>query len=127
GGSITVAALSFLDLDRSAARRVGKHTNSGTVDAEGTTALHHLDITNTASFKATGGTLTIDSASTIHNTGAGATFEANGGNIVLSGDTVTNTGILNAAAGNTLELINASVTNPGGSITVAALSFLDLD
>src|SRR2546430_11612848 len=79
-----------------------------------------------SSFKATGGTLTIDSASTIHNTGAGATFEANGGNIVLSGDTVTNTGILNAAAGNTLELINNPASNTVGPSHSPAHSVLDL-
>src|SRR4029077_13238610 len=93
GGTVTVAAGSTLDLDSGASITDGALGNSGEVNAEGTTALHHLGITNSGTLEATGGVLTIDAGSSISNTG---TLQANGGELDLTGDTVTNTNALKA-------------------------------
>src|SRR5437879_6643396 len=69
GGVVTVAAGSTLDLDSDASITDGALGNSGEVNAEGTTALHHLGITNSGTLESTSGVLTIDAGSSISNTG----------------------------------------------------------
>src|SRR5207302_7363724 len=78
----------------------------GLTPSEGTNALHHVGITNesAATFEVTGGTTTLDQ---------------NG--------TLTNKGTVEAITGGTLELLNTTVTNTGGAISIDAASTLDLD
>src|SRR5260221_8373258 len=76
GGAITVLGGSTLDLDNGASITDGTLGNSGEVNAEGSTGLHHLGITNSGTLESTGGLLTIDAGSTIVNSG---TLQANGG------------------------------------------------
>src|SRR5947207_238583 len=122
--AVTVAAGSTLDLDNGAAVSDGTLGNAGEVNAEGTTALHHVGITNSGTLESTGGVLTVDAGSSINNSG---TLQANGGELDLTNDTLTNTNALKAINNSVLELTNTIVANLGGAITVAAGSTLDLD
>ena len=61
----------------------GTLTISGILDATGTSAIDDANITNSGTLESTGGTFTIDAASSLTNTG---TLEANGGNLII--DTV---------------------------------------
>src|SRR5436190_894954 len=124
GGAITVAAGSTLDLDTGASISDGTLGNAGEVNAEGTTALHHLGITNSGTLEWAGGVLTIDAVSTINNSG---TLQANGGELDLSNDTVTNTNALKSINNTTLELTNTPSLHDALPISVAAGSTLDLD
>src|SRR5204862_5539544 len=78
GGAITVTAGSTLDLDNGASISDGTLGNAGEVNAEGTTGLHHLGITNSGTLESTSGLLTIDGGSSINNSG---TLQANGGEL----------------------------------------------
>ena len=78
GGAITVLGGSTLDLDNGASISDGTLGNAGEVNAEGSTGLHHLGITNTGTLELTGGLLTIDGGSSINNSG---TLQANGGEL----------------------------------------------
>ena len=71
-------------------------SNAGILDATGSNALHHVGITNTNNLESTGGVLTIDAGSTINN--SFGLLQANGGELDLTGDTVTNTGAAATAA-----------------------------
>ena len=123
GGVVTVAAGSTLDLDTGASISDGTLGNSGEVNAEGTTALHHLGITNSGTLESTGGVLTIDAGSSITNSG---TLQANGGELDLTGDTVTNTNALKATGSGTLKLTGTTVTNSSGTVTVDTGSTLTM-
>src|SRR5439155_5138786 len=102
---------------------VGRLLFASEVNAEGTTALHHLGITNSGTLESAGGVLTIDAVSTINNSG---TLQANGGELDLSNDTVTNTNALKATASSTLKLTGTTVINTDGTVTVDAGSTLML-
>src|SRR5437588_4372243 len=117
GGVVTVAAGSTLDLDTGASITDGTLGNSGEVNAEGTTGLHHLGITNSGTLVSTSGILTIDAGSSIINSG---TLQANGGELDLTNATVTNSNALKAINNSILELTNTAVANLGGAVTVAA-------
>src|SRR5437588_5779082 len=119
GGVVTVAAGSTLDLDTGASITDGTLGNSGEVNAEGTTALHHLGITNSGMLESTSGILTIDAGSSIINSG---TLQANGGELDLTNATVTNSNALKAAAGGTLNLSGTTVINASGTVTVGSVS-----
>ncbi|WP_334405011.1 hypothetical protein [Bradyrhizobium sp. AZCC 2289] len=124
GGAVTVDAGSTLDLDNGASITDGTLGNAGEVNAEGSTGLHHVGITNSGTMESTGGLLTIDAGSTINNTG---TLQANGGELDLTNDTLTNTNKLRAINNSILELTNTTVANTGGVVTIDAGSTLDLD
>ena len=127
GGVITVDALSTLDLNGGDSITGGTLGNSGLVDATGTNGLHGIAITNAsgATLELTGGVLTIDgSNATFNNVGL---LEANGGGLDLNTDTLTNTGTLKATDTSVLELTSTTVTNTNGTVTVDALSTLDLN
>ena len=77
----------------------------------------------------TGGTLTIDPATLINS----GTLEADGGELDLTGETVTNTGSLQAVNHGTLQLTDTTVTNtdgvtgdPFGTVTVGSGSTLEM-
>ena len=55
GGAITVLGGSTLDLDNGASISDGTLGNAGEVNAEGSTGLHHLGITNSGTLESTGG------------------------------------------------------------------------
>ena len=54
------------------------------------------------------------------------TLEANGGELDITNEPVTNTGTLQAIDDSTLKLISTTVTNNGGTVTVESGSTLDL-
>ncbi|HTB01764.1 MAG TPA: autotransporter-associated beta strand repeat-containing protein, partial [Bradyrhizobium sp.] len=126
-GTVTVDALSTLDLNGGDSISNGTLGNSGLLDATGTNGLHDIAITNAsgATLESTGGVLTIDGSNTTFNN-AGL-LEANGGGLDLNTDTLTNTGTLKATNSSTLELTNTGVTNTGGTVTVDAGSTLNLN
>src|SRR6266478_754832 len=89
-------------------------------------ALCRMAISNevNATLESTGGVLTIDgSNTTFSNKGL---LEANGGELDLASDTLTNTGTLKATQSSLLELTNTIVFNTGGTVTVDGGSALDL-
>src|SRR5436190_181565 len=88
GGAITVTAGSTLDLDNGASISDGTLGNAGEVNAEGTTGLHHLGITNTGPLASPFPYPTLFRSSSINNSG---TLQANGGELDLTNDTLTNT------------------------------------
>ena len=55
GGAITVLGGSTLDLDNGASISDGTLGNAGEVNAEGSTGLHHLGITNTGTLESPAG------------------------------------------------------------------------
>src|SRR5437588_778879 len=124
GGVVTVAAGSTLDLDSGASITDGALGNSGEVNAEGTTALHHLGITNSGARESTGGDLRIAAGGSISNSG---TLQANGGRLELSNDTVTTSNALKAIHHRLRSLLFPYTTLFRSVVTVAAGSTLDLD
>src|SRR5258707_11510834 len=107
GGTVTIDALSTLDLDGGDSITNGALGNSGTLDATGTNGLHGMAITNSGTLESTGGVLTIDgSNSTFSNSG---TLEANGGELDLTNDTLSNTGTLKATSSSRTEMPGTAV------------------
>ena len=109
GGTVTVDALSTLDLNGGDSISGGTLGNSGLLDATGTNGLHGIALTNAsgATLESTGGVLTIDgSNTTFNNVGL---LEANGGGLDLNNDTLTNTGTLKATDTSVLELTSTTV------------------
>src|SRR5436190_1706563 len=86
GGAITVLGGSTLDLDNGASISDGTLGNAGEVNAEGSTGLHHLGITNSGTLESTSELLSLHDASRINNSG---TLQANGGELDLTNDTLT--------------------------------------
>ena len=82
--------------------------------------------TNTGLIEATGGVLTIDPVVLVALSNFG-TLEANGGELDITVEPVTNTGTLQAIGGGTLKLTSMTVTNTGGTVTVGGGSVLDLE
>src|SRR5437879_7426341 len=83
-----------------------------------------MAITNSGTLESTGGVLTIDNSNTTFSNSG--TLEANGGELDLNNDTLTNTGTLKATSSSILELTGTAVINTGGTVTVDALSTLEL-
>ena len=73
----------------------------------------------------TSGVLTIDSAADVTLVNSG-TLEANGGELDITDEPVTNTGTLQAIDGSTLKLTTTTATNTSGTVTVESGSTLDL-
>ncbi|WP_349631406.1 FecR domain-containing protein [Bradyrhizobium sp. BR 10289] len=99
---------------------------SGTLDSTGTSILTGAAITNNGLIEALGGLLTLaatTSAATIANAN---TLQANLGELDIDHQAVTNTGTLAAINAGTLKLIGMTVTNTGGTVSVASGSTLDL-
>jgi hypothetical protein len=124
GGTVTVDNGSTLDL-ANATIDGGTLGNSGTLDSTGISFISNAGITNSGLIESTSGILTIDPVAgpTLTNSG---TLEANGGELDITGDPVTNTGILRATDDSTLKLTTLTVTNTGGTVTVDSGSTLDL-
>ena len=101
-------------------------TNHGTIDSTGGGAIDNANITNTSMIESTAGIVTIDpDAQTFTLTNSG-TVQANGGELDITGEQITNTDALNAVNGGTLKLSDLTVTNTDGTVTVGHNSTLDL-
>ena len=105
----------------------GTLTVSGTLDSTGATTITDANISNSYLLESTlGGLLALvatTSATAITN---GGTLQANGAELDINGEAVTNTGTLAAINDGTLKLISNNVTNTGGTVSVESGSTLDL-
>ncbi|WP_433996197.1 FecR domain-containing protein [Bradyrhizobium japonicum] len=103
----------------------GGLTISGTLDSSGATTITDAAIINNGLIEAVGGLLTLATvtSATIANAG---TLQANGAELDIDHEAVTNTGTLAAINGGTLKLISMTVTNGTGAVSVGAGSTLDL-
>jgi hypothetical protein len=94
-------------------------TDSGTIDnLSGDDSIHGAatTITNSGLFEVTGGTLTIDAASSLANTGTG-TLEANGGTLIIDGTLSGNAEIVGAS------LIELGASDPAVTYSSATITF----
>jgi hypothetical protein len=89
--------------------------NAGTIDnVLGNEAIDNAIITNRGLFEVTGGTLTIDAASSVMNTNTG-TLEANGGNLIVNG-TLSGTALI---VGESMLELGASTSDAYADATIA--------
>ncbi|MBW5434787.1 hypothetical protein FXB41_08320 [Bradyrhizobium canariense] len=125
-GTVKVDASSKLTLN-GASLTGGALIVSGTLNSTGTTAITDANISNNYLIEATLGALTLlatTSASSIANDGI---LRANGAELDINGEAVTNTGTLAAIDHGTLKLIGMKATNTGsGTVSVESGSTLDL-
>ncbi|WP_083869908.1 VCBS domain-containing protein [Bradyrhizobium sp. WSM1253] len=125
-GTVKVDASSKLTLN-GASLTGGALIVSGTLNSTGTTAITDANISNNYLIEATLGALTLlatTSASSIANDGI---LRANGAELDINGEAVTNTGTLAAIDHGTLKLIGMKATNTGsGAVSVESGSTLDL-
>ena len=122
GGTITVDGPAVLALN-GVTITDGTLVNGGTLDSTGASTLLGVGINNTGTLESTSGTLTIEVGPTLTNSG---TLEANGGELDISGEDVTNTGTLQAINNSILQLGLVTVNNTGGTVTVEKGSALHL-
>jgi fibronectin-binding autotransporter adhesin len=126
GGHVSVEHGSTLDL-AGATISHGAVSIDGTLDATGSSAITEADISigATGGVESTSGLLTIDPASAVGITNHG-TLEANGGELDIVHEAVTNTGTLQAIDDSTLKLESLTVSNDDGHVSVGLQSTLDL-
>ena len=93
---------------------------SGTLQSTGINAIDGADIINSGTFEVSGGTMTIDAASTVISTG---TFEVNGANLIVDGMFFGTATILGASL---LEL-GAANSTADTTFAAAATGTLQLD
>jgi fibronectin-binding autotransporter adhesin len=108
----------------------GEISVSGTLDAAGIDAIDaaDIDIASTGIVEATdGGKLTIDCAGADVEVTNHGTLEANGGELDIVREAVTNTGTLQAIHGGTAKLTALTVSNDYGTVSAEYGSTLDLD
>nr|WP_249135551.1 hypothetical protein [Bradyrhizobium diazoefficiens] len=103
----------------------GTLTVAGTLDSTGTTTVTNASITNNGLIEAMGGLLTLAATTSASIANAG-TLQANGAELDINGEAVTNTGTLAAINDGTLKLIGMTVTNTVGTVSVESGSTLDL-
>ncbi|MBK3661140.1 VCBS domain-containing protein [Bradyrhizobium diazoefficiens] len=124
GGAVSIESGSTLDLN-GATIDGGTMTIGGTLESTGTSAITEGDITNTGTITVTGGTLTIDPA-VLHTISNSHLIQANGGELDIAGELLTNTADIKAINGGILKLSAVIVTNSGGTVTVDGTSKLYL-
>nr|WP_245284210.1 FecR domain-containing protein [Bradyrhizobium sp. WSM2254] len=124
GGTVKVDASKKLTL-AGATLTGGALSVSGTLDSSGATTITDAAITNNSLIEAVGGLLTLTTITTATIANAG-TLQANGAELDIDHEAVTNTGTLAAINGGTLKLISMTVTNDTGAVSVASGSTLDL-
>lgn len=124
GGTVKVDASKKLTLS-GANLSGGTLTVSGSLASSGTSGITNASITNSGLIEAIGGLLTL-SASTSAAIANGGTLQANGAELDINHQAVTNTGTLGAINDGTLKLIGMTVTNTGGTVSVETGSTLDL-
>ena len=134
GGTITVDGTGTLTLG-GASITGGTLSIDGTLNSIASSAITDAAIINTGLIESTDGVLTIDPVAgpTLTNSG---TLEANGGELDISGDPITNTGTLAAIGDGMLVLSGETVTNAvtdpvthvttDGTVKIASGSTLEL-
>ncbi|WP_271568880.1 FecR domain-containing protein [Bradyrhizobium sp. CCBAU 11386] len=124
GGTVKVDASKKLTL-AGASLTGGALSVFGTLASSGATTITDAAITNNGLIEAVGGLLTLATitSATVANAG---TLRANGAELDIDHEAVTNTGTLAAINGGTLKLISMTVTNDAGAVSVASGSTLDL-
>ncbi|WBL79613.1 FecR domain-containing protein [Bradyrhizobium xenonodulans] len=124
GGTVKVDASKKLTL--SGANLTGGTLNvSGTLDSTGVSTVTNASITNNGLIEAIGGLLTLSATTSAAVANAG-TLQANGAELDIDHQAVSNTGTLGAINDGTLKLIGMTVTNTGGAVSVETGSTLDL-
>lgn len=104
----------------------GTLTVSGTLDSTGTTTITNTNISNTYLIEAIGGVLALVATTSTTAITNGGTLQANGAELDINGEAVTNTRTLAAINDGTLKLISNIVTNTGGAVSIESGSTLDL-
>ncbi|WFU81907.1 VCBS domain-containing protein [Bradyrhizobium sp. CIAT3101] len=105
----------------------GTLTVSGTLDSTGATTITNANISNSNLLESTlGGLLALVATTSTTAITNGGTLRANGAELDINGEAVTNTGTLAAINDGTLKLISNIVTNTDGTVSVEAGSTLDL-
>lgn len=104
----------------------GTLTVSGTLDSTGTTTITNTNISNTYLIEAIGGVLALVATTSTTAITNGGTLQANGAELDINGEAVTNTRTLAAINDGTLKLISNVVTNTGGAVSIGSGSTLDL-
>lgn len=123
-GAVSIESGSTLDLSGTTVKG-GTLTIAGTLESTGTSAINEADITNTGTITVTSGKLTIDPAAP-HTITNSHVIQANGGELDISGEPVSNTADLKAINGGILKLSDVIVTNDSGTVTVDGTSKLYL-
>jgi VCBS repeat-containing protein len=123
-GTVNVDASKKLTLN-GASLTGGALTVSGTLDSTGTSTVTNASITNNGLIEALGGLLTLAATTSASIANAG-TLQANGAELDIDHEAVTNTGTLAAISNGTLKLIGMTVTNTVGTVSVESGSTLDL-
>ncbi|TYM00300.1 hypothetical protein FXB40_00190 [Bradyrhizobium rifense] len=105
----------------------GTLTVSGTLDSTGTTTITDANISNNYLLESTlGGLLALVATTSTTAITNGGTLRANGAELDINGEAVTNTGTLAAINDGTLKLISNIVTNTDGTVSAESGSTLDL-
>lgn len=126
GGTVKVDANSKLTL-AGASLTGGTLTVSGTLASSGTTTITNTSISNSDLIETTlGGLLTLLATTPAAAITNDDTIRANGAELDINGEAVTNTGTLAAINDGTLKLIATKVTNTGGAVSIESGSTLDL-
>lgn len=103
----------------------GALTVTGTLASSGTSTVTNASLMNNGLIEATGGVLTL-AATTSAAIANADTLRANGAELDIDHQAVTNTGTLAAISDGTLKLTALTVTNTGGTVSVESGSTLDL-
>ncbi|MBR0784598.1 FecR domain-containing protein [Bradyrhizobium iriomotense] len=103
----------------------GALTVQGTVKSTGATTITDASVTNNGLIEAIGGVLTLATMTSASIANAG-TLRANGAELDIDHQAVTNSGTLAAINGGTLKLIATTVTGAAGAVSVGSASTLDL-
>lgn len=126
GGTVKVDANSKLTL-AGASLTGGTLTVSGRLASSGTTTITNASISNSDLIETTlGGLLTLLATTPAAAITNDDTIRANGAELDINGEAVTNTGTLAAINDGTLKLIATKVTNTGGAVSIESGSTLDL-
>lgn len=105
----------------------GTLTVSGTLASSGTTTITDANISNSNLLESTlGGLLTLLATTPAAAITNDDTIRANGAELDINGEAVTNTGTLAAINDGTLKLVATKVTNTGGAVSIESGSTLDL-
>lgn len=97
----------------------------GTLASSGASTVTNASVTNSGLIEAIGGVLTLAATTSAAIANAG-TLRANGAELAIDHQAVTNTGTLAAINDGTLKLTAMTVTNTGGTVSVASGSTLNL-
>lgn len=124
GGTVKVDANKKLTLS-AAGLTGGVLAVSGTLASSGTSTITNSSITNDGLIETIGGVLTLTATTSAAIANAG-TLRANGADLDIDQQAVTNTGTLAAINDGTLTLTSTTVANAGGAVSVESGSTLGL-